>query len=155
MPEINSVFGQLVGVPVGQVYTAGPGIKIDNVNKIVSVDNTVTVLTNLSDIGTKAVSGTNWSNTSAIIANNWVNLICSFDPNAAQSVDTNTAIFTVKEGLRPAAVVRANFVVTNASGRGVMEIDTSGVIRMRMNNGVAANNMYHRAFNFIYPLASA
>ena len=41
MPEINSVAGQLVGIPVGQVYTAGPGIKIDNVNKIVSVDETV------------------------------------------------------------------------------------------------------------------
>lgn len=41
MPEINSVAGQLVGIPVGQVYTAGPGIKIDNVNKVVSVDETV------------------------------------------------------------------------------------------------------------------
>lgn len=41
MPEINSVAGQLVGIPVGQVYTAGPGIKIDNVNKVVSVDDTV------------------------------------------------------------------------------------------------------------------
>ena len=41
MAEINSVAGQLVGIPVGQVYTAGPGIKIDNVNKIVSVDETV------------------------------------------------------------------------------------------------------------------
>lgn len=39
--EINSVAGQLVGIPVGQVYTAGPGIKIDNVNKVVSVDETV------------------------------------------------------------------------------------------------------------------
>ena len=41
MPQINSVAGQLVGIPVGQVYTAGPGIKIDNVNKTVSVDETV------------------------------------------------------------------------------------------------------------------
>ena len=41
MPEINSVAGQLVGIPMGQVYTAGPGIKIDNVNKTVSVDETV------------------------------------------------------------------------------------------------------------------
>lgn len=41
MPEINSVAGQLVGIPMGQVYTAGPGIKIDNVNKVVSVDETV------------------------------------------------------------------------------------------------------------------
>lgn len=41
MPEINSVAGQLVGIPVGQVYTAGKGIKIDNVNKVVSVDETV------------------------------------------------------------------------------------------------------------------
>lgn len=41
MPEINSVAGQLVGIPVGQVYTAGPGIKIDNVHKTVSVDETV------------------------------------------------------------------------------------------------------------------
>lgn len=42
MPEqINSVAGQLVGIPVGQVYTAGTGIKIDNVNKVVSVDETV------------------------------------------------------------------------------------------------------------------
>ena len=38
--EINSVAGQLVGIPVGQVYTAGKGIKIDNVNKVVSVDET-------------------------------------------------------------------------------------------------------------------
>jgi len=41
MPEINSVAGQLVGIPVGQVYTAGKGIKIDNVHKTVSVDETV------------------------------------------------------------------------------------------------------------------
>lgn len=41
MPEINSVAGQLVGIPMGQVYTAGPGINIDNVNKVVSVDETV------------------------------------------------------------------------------------------------------------------
>lgn len=39
--EINSVAGQLIGIPVGQVYTAGPGIKIDNVNKVVSIDETV------------------------------------------------------------------------------------------------------------------
>lgn len=39
--QINSVAGQLVGIPVGQVYTAGKGIKIDNVNKVVSVDETV------------------------------------------------------------------------------------------------------------------
>ena len=156
MPENNqilSVEGQLVGIPL-QEYTAGPGIVVDNVNKVIKADNTVTVLTNLSDIGTKAVSGTNWSTTSAVIANNWVNLICSFDPNAAQTVNTDTAIFTVKAALRPAATIRANFVVTNAAGRGVMELDTSGVIRMRMNNGVAANNMYNRTFNFIYPLAS-
>lgn len=42
MPEqINSVAGQLVGVPVGQVYTAGKGIVIDNVNKTVRTDETV------------------------------------------------------------------------------------------------------------------
>ena len=41
MPEINSVAGQLVGIPVGQVYTAGKGINIDNVHKTVSVDETV------------------------------------------------------------------------------------------------------------------
>lgn len=36
MPEINSVAGQLVGIPVGQVYTAGDGISIDAVNKVVT-----------------------------------------------------------------------------------------------------------------------
>ena len=45
--QVNSVAGQLVGIPVGQVYTAGKGIKIDNVNKVVSVDETV-----LFDTGT-------------------------------------------------------------------------------------------------------
>lgn len=35
--EINAVAGQLWGVPVGQVYTAGPGIVIDNVHKTVRV----------------------------------------------------------------------------------------------------------------------
>jgi hypothetical protein len=38
MPENNqllSVEGQLVGIPV-QEYTAGPGIVVDNVNKVVS-----------------------------------------------------------------------------------------------------------------------
>lgn len=39
--QINSVAGQLVGIPIGQVYTAGKGIKIDNVNKVVTVDETV------------------------------------------------------------------------------------------------------------------
>lgn len=39
--EINAVAGQLWGIPMGEVYTAGPGIKIDNVHKIVSVDETV------------------------------------------------------------------------------------------------------------------
>ena len=155
MPEINSVAGQLVGVPVGQVYTAGPGIKIDNVNKTVSVDNTVTAITTLSDIGTKTVAGTNWTGTYAIVANNWVNLCCQFDPNAAQTVNSGTTIFTVKTGLRPAVEVRANFVVTNAAGRGVMVLKTDGTIQMSANNGVAANNMYARTFNFIYPLASA
>ena len=155
MPEINSVAGQLVGIPMGQVYTAGPGIKIDNVNKTVSVDNTVTAITTLSDIGTKTVAGTNWTGTYAIVANNWVNLCCQFDPNAAQTVNSGTAIFTVKTGLRPAVEVRANFVVTNAAGRGVMVLKTDGTIQMSANNGVAANNMYARTFNFIYPLASA
>lgn len=41
MPEINSVAGQLWGIPMGEVYTAGTGIKIDNVHKTVSVDETV------------------------------------------------------------------------------------------------------------------
>lgn len=57
MPGINSVAGQLVGIPVGQVYTAGKGIKIDNVNKVVSVDETV--LYDCSDnyvYGTKSVT---------------------------------------------------------------------------------------------------
>ena len=39
--QINSVAGQLVGIPVGQVYTAGKGIVIDNVNKTVRIDETV------------------------------------------------------------------------------------------------------------------
>lgn len=39
--EINAVAGQLFGVPVGQVYTAGPGIVIDNVHKTVRADETV------------------------------------------------------------------------------------------------------------------
>lgn len=39
--QVNSVAGQLVGIPVGQVYTAGKGIKIDNVNKTVRTDETV------------------------------------------------------------------------------------------------------------------
>ena len=34
--EINSVAGQLVGIPMGQVYTAGDGISIDAVNKVVT-----------------------------------------------------------------------------------------------------------------------
>ena len=38
--EINAVAGQLWGIPMGEVYTAGPGIKIDNVHKVVSVDET-------------------------------------------------------------------------------------------------------------------
>lgn len=38
--EINAIAGQLFGVPVGQVYTAGPGIVIDNVHKTVRVDET-------------------------------------------------------------------------------------------------------------------
>lgn len=42
MPEqINSMAGQLVGIPMGQVYTAGKGIVIDNVNKTVRTDETV------------------------------------------------------------------------------------------------------------------
>lgn len=52
MPEINSVAGQLVGIPMGEVYTAGPGIKIDNVHKVVSVDETV-----LYDGSTSGTSG--------------------------------------------------------------------------------------------------
>lgn len=34
--EINSIAGQLVGIPMGQVYTAGDGISIDAVNKVVT-----------------------------------------------------------------------------------------------------------------------
>ena len=43
MPENNqilSVEGQLVGIPL-QEYTAGPGIVVDNVNKVIKVDETV------------------------------------------------------------------------------------------------------------------
>lgn len=59
MPAINSVAGQLVGIPVGQVYTAGPGIKIDNVNKVVSVDITWTDVS--SEItASAAVTGGAW-----------------------------------------------------------------------------------------------
>lgn len=47
--EINAVAGQLWGIPMGQVYTAGPGIKIDNVHKIVSVDETVLFTKTLND----------------------------------------------------------------------------------------------------------
>lgn len=54
MPGINSVAGQLVGIPIGQVYTAGKGIKIDNVNKVVTVDETV-----LYDCSDTYVYGTN------------------------------------------------------------------------------------------------
>ena len=157
MPENNqilSVEGQLVGIPL-QEYTAGPGIVVDNVNKVIKVDNAVTNLTTLSDIGTKTVNNTNWNGTYAIVANNWVNLCCQFDPNAAQTVNAGTTVFTVKAGLRPAVSVRANFVVTNAAGRGIMTLNTDGTIVMGANNGVAANNMYARTFNFIYPLASA
>ena len=39
--EINSVAGQLWGIPMGEVYTAGPGIKIDNVHKVVSATEPV------------------------------------------------------------------------------------------------------------------
>ena len=42
MPENNqilSVEGQLVGIPL-QEYTAGPGIVVDSVNKVISVDRT-------------------------------------------------------------------------------------------------------------------
>lgn len=39
--EINAVAGQLWGVPMGQVYTAGNGVVIDNVHKTVRVDETV------------------------------------------------------------------------------------------------------------------
>lgn len=56
MPEINSVAGQLVGIPVGQVYTAGKGIKIDNVNKVVSVDETVLWEGDTQPIRTTSVS---------------------------------------------------------------------------------------------------
>ncbi len=157
MPENNqilSVEGQLVGIPL-QEYTAGPGIVVDNVNKVIKVDNAVTNITTLSDIGTKTVANTNWNGTYAIVANNWVNLCCQFDPNAAQTVNNGTTIFTVKTGLRPAVSVSANFVVTNAAGRGIMTLNTDGTIVMGANNGVAANNMFSRTFNFIYPLASA
>ena len=54
MPQINSVYGQLVGVPVGQTYVAGPGITIDNVNKTVSVDETVLWESNVSNGETSA-----------------------------------------------------------------------------------------------------
>ena len=50
--EINAVAGQLWGIPMGEVYTAGPGIKIDNVHKVVSVDETV-----LYDGSTSGTSG--------------------------------------------------------------------------------------------------
>lgn len=41
--SVNSVAGQLVGIPVGQVYTAGHGITIEgnSLNREVSLDETV------------------------------------------------------------------------------------------------------------------
>lgn len=44
MPEINSVAGQLVGIPVGQVYTAGEGVVVDNVHKTITSKYNETVL---------------------------------------------------------------------------------------------------------------
>ena len=56
MPEINSVCGQLVGVPVGQVYTAGAGVVIDNVNKVISVGITWEDVTGQVTVNTSLVT---------------------------------------------------------------------------------------------------
>lgn len=89
--QVNSVAGQLVGIPCGQVYTAGKGIKIDNVNKVVSVDETV------------LWSGTRTNSvTLSESAYNFEFLRIEFDENASNAPNP---ILTIK----PSAVMTTGF----------------------------------------------
>lgn len=155
MPENNNIMsleGQLVGIPL-QEYTAGPGIVVDNVNKVISVDNSVTVLTTLSDIGTASISNAFWGSTYAVKSNNWVTITFEFDPMGNTTVDSGTTIFVVKEGLRPSTNIIANFVVANSTGQGQVSLQTDGQVVWGSQYNIAAANSYYRVFTFTYPVA--
>lgn len=155
MPENNNIMsleGQLVGIPL-QEYTAGPGIVVDNVNKVISVDNSVTVLTTLSDIGTASISNAFWGSTYAVKSNNWVTITFEIDPMGNTTVNSGTTIFVVKEGLRPSTNIIANFVVTNATGQGQVSLQTDGQVVWGSQYNISAANAYNRVFTFTYPVA--
>lgn len=155
MPENNqilSVEGQLVGIPL-QEYTAGPGIVVDNVNKVIRVDDTVTVLTTLSDIGTASISNAFWGSTYALKNNNWVTITFEFDPAGNATVNSGTTVFVVKEGLRPSTNIIANFVVTNSTGQGQVSLQPDGQVVWGSQYNIAAANAYNRVFTFTYPVA--
>lgn len=155
MPENNNIMsleGQLVGIPL-QEYTAGPGIKIDNVNKVISVDNSVAVLTTLSDIGTASISNVFWGSTYAIKNNNWVTITFELDPMGNATVNSGTTVFVVKEGLRPPTNIIANFVVTNSSGQGQVSLQPDGQVVWGLQYNITATNAYNRVFTFTYPVA--
>lgn len=120
MPEINSVAGQLVGIPVGQVYTAGKGIKIDNVNKVVSVDITWTNVSSEVTTGA-AVTGGSWK----FYYNNALRLIAIVGENHVQAAG---AVYTLPEKYRPLN----NFVVSNPTGTAFIDYAAStGVFTAR------------------------
>ena len=150
--EMMSVEGQLVGIPL-QEYTAGPGIVVDNVNKVISVDNSVTVLTTLSDIGTASISNAFWGSTYAVKSNNWVTITFELDPMGNTTVNSGTTIFVVKEGLRPSTNIIANFVVTNSTGQGQVSLQTDGQVVWGSQYNIAVANSYNRVFTFTYPVA--
>ena len=157
MPENNqilSVEGQLVGIPL-QEYTAGPGIVVDNVNKVIKVDDTVTVLTTLSDIGTPSVNNATWDGSYAIKNNNWVTMTFSFDPMGNSTVNSGTTIFVVKEGLRPAAKITVNFVATNSNGQGQVSLQTDGQAVWGSQYNMSSATSFNRVFTFNYPIAQS
>lgn len=125
MPEINSVAGQLVGIPVGEVYTAGKGIKIDNVNKVVSVDDE---WEDVSDQFTKVNTNLTWYNF-VFYRNKATNLVMGtlgFRPSA--NIDWTSIFSTANDALKPkySAQVPIN---TDTAGGGfgtIFQFATSG-----------------------------
>lgn len=120
MPEINSVAGQLVGIPMGQVYTAGPGVKIDNVNKVVSVDITWTDVSSEITVSA-AVTGGEWR----FYYNKALRMIAIMGESHVQSAG---AVYSLPSKYRPIH----NFVVSSPTGSGFIDYSaTTGVFTAR------------------------
>lgn len=148
MPEINSVAGQLVGIPVGQVYTAGPGIKIDNVNKTISAKHWVKTVSNPFSL---VVANTFVQGTLTIVDGIFAIASFNFNPMLKMTIATSWVdVLTVN------SAYASNELTYGTFGGSEMNYPTMAKISgntISMNSNVSSN-AYSRLGSLVYALAT-